>query len=224
LDQAVEAFTVVLIIANGIFSFKGFRDKIFFQRRVFHVEPIIVGREYSRLVTSGFLHVGVAHWAFNMFALYSFSQGVGAVFGILRFVLIFFGSLIAGNLFSLFIHRKNPDYRACGASGAVSGVIFSSIIMFPGGSIYFLFFPMAIPSWIFGIGFIIVSIYGIRSRLGNIGHEAHLGGAIAGVLLSIAMRPALAADRPILAAAILVPFAVYLYLLIRMPEKIGRIR
>jgi membrane associated rhomboid family serine protease len=161
------------------------------------------------------------HLFFNMFALYSFSRGIGRVFGILDFVLIYFGSLIAGNLLSLYINRKNSGYRALGASGGVSGVIFSSILMFPGGSIAFLFFPIGIPSWLFGIGFILVSIYGIKSRLGNIGHDAHLGGAIAGVVISVLLEPVLLRARPLLIAALVVPAAAYLYLLVKRPELAG---
>jgi membrane associated rhomboid family serine protease len=159
-----------------------------------------------------------------MLALYSFSQGIGRVVGILDFVLIYFGSLLAGNILALQINRNNPEYRALGASGAVSGVIFASILMYPHGSISFLFFPIAIPSWLFGIGFVLVSIYGIRTGLGNLGHEAHLGGAIAGVLISTMIEPHLLSTRLWLVAALILPSAAYLVLLIKRPDIAGRRR
>ncbi|MDD3642597.1 MAG: rhomboid family intramembrane serine protease [Candidatus Krumholzibacteria bacterium] len=220
MEQAVEAFAVVLIVASGIFTFRGLGSRVFLERHLFHVRRILDDRQYLRLVTSGFLHANIAHFAFNMFALYSFSQGVGTVMGILDFVALYFGSLVAGNLLALYVHRDHPDYRALGASGAVSGVIFASILMFPDGRIGFLLMPMGMPSWLFGILFILISIYGIRSQAGMIGHEAHLGGAIAGVLISAALVPRLIALRPLLLAALLVPAAVYLYLLAQHPRLV----
>jgi membrane associated rhomboid family serine protease len=224
MNEAVEAFTVVLIIANGIFSFRGFSNRLFLDRYLFHVGSILERRQYYRLLTAGFLHANIPHLAFNMLALYSFSQGIGRVVGIIDFVLIYFGSLVAGNLLALQIHRNNSGYRALGASGAVSGVIFSSILMYPHGSIAFIFFPIGIPSWLFGIAFILISIYGIRTGLGNLGHEAHLGGAIAGVLISIILEPGLLAARIWLVLALTAPAACYLYLLVKRPDLVGRRR
>lgn len=224
MNEAVEAFTIVLIVANGIFSFRGFSNRMFMEKYLFHVGSILGNNEYYRLFTSGFLHANIPHLAFNMFALYSFSLGIGRVIGILDFVLIYFGSLLAGNLLALQINRNNPGYRALGASGAVSGVIFASILMYPGGSISFLFLPIAIPSWLFGIGFVAVSIYGIRSGLGNLGHEAHLGGAIAGVLISILIEPRLVVTRWWLIAAMIIPTAIYIYLLTTRPDIAGKRR
>lgn len=224
MNEAVEAFAVVLMVANGIFSFRGFSNRRFIEKYLFHVGSILGRNEYYRLFTSGFLHANIPHLAFNMLALYSFSQGIGRVVGILDFVMIYFGSLIAGNLLALQINRNNPEYRALGASGAVSGVIFASILMYPHGSISFLFFPIAIPSWLFGIGFVLISIYGIRTGFGNLGHEAHLGGAIAGVLISLLIEPGLLRARLWLVLALIIPAAAYLYLLAKRPDLAGRRR
>ena len=224
MNEAVEAFTVILIVANVIFSLRGFRDRMFLERYIFFVDRIIGGGEYYRLLTSGFLHANIPHLAFNMFALYSFSLGVGRVVGILDFVFVYFGSLLAGNILALWINRGNPSYRALGASGAVSGVIFASILMYPHGSIFIMFFPVAIPSWLFGVGFVLVSIYGIRTGLGNLGHEAHLGGAIAGVLITAVTEPALLATRLWLVAVLVLPTAAYLFMLVRRPDLAGRRR
>ncbi len=222
MDQAVETFTILLMVANGIFSWKGFNDRSFYESNVFDVGRILHG-DIKRIVSSAFLHANIAHLVFNMLALYSFSIGIGKVFGFTDYLLIYFGSLLAGNILALVIHRNDPGYRAVGASGAVSGVIFSSIVMFPGGSIAFLFLPFAIPSYLFGILFVLISIYGIRTRLGNIGHEAHLGGAIAGVLITIALEPALARMHPLLITGLLLPTTVFLVLMVYRPDLL-RIR
>lgn len=217
MESANEAFTIILVVANAVFSWKGFNDRIFYEKYLFNVGRIRNG-EYLRLLTSGFLHVNMGHLIFNMLALYSFSVGIGTVFGFIDFLIVYFGSLLAGNLLALYIHRYSPEYRAVGASGAVSGVIFSSVVMFPGGAIGILFLPFAIPSWLFGILFILVSVYGVRTRLGNIGHEAHLGGAMAGVILSVALEPSLIGRHPLLIAALLGLSAIFLYLLVKHPD------
>ncbi len=220
MESANEAFTVMLMIANVIFSWKGFGDRNFFEKYLFSPGRILAGGEYQRLVTSGFLHANPGHLLFNMLALYSFSVGVGTEFGFGAYLVIYFGSLVAGNLMALYIRRNDPGYRAVGASGAVCGVIYSSILIFPGSSISILFLPIAIPSWLFGILFILVSVYGIRSGLGNIGHEAHLGGAMSGVVISILMKPHLLSRQPLLIAALLILTGGFLYLMVKRPELI----
>ncbi|MDZ7861167.1 MAG: rhomboid family intramembrane serine protease [Candidatus Krumholzibacteriota bacterium] len=221
MEQANEAFTVMLIIANCIFSYRGFRSRLFFDKHIFWVRKVLRDRQIFRILTSGFLHAGWGHLLFNMFALYSFSIGVGTVFGFGKYIIIYFVSLTAGNLLALFIHRRDPEYRALGASGAVCGVIFSSILLFPDSSIYLLFLPIGIPSWLFGIGFVLISIYGIKSRFGNIGHEAHLGGAIAGVVVSILIDPRLASNNPALVVLLLLPILLFLIFVVKFPGLIG---
>lgn len=221
MDQAVEAFTVMLMISNGVFSYKGFTSRGFYEKHLFWVRKITEGGESFRIISSGFLHANWAHLIFNMLALYSFSVGVGRAVGLVKFIIIYFASLTGGNLLALFFNRDNPDYRAVGASGAVCGVIFASILYFPDSSIYILFLPIAIPSWLFGIGFILISIYGIKSRFGNLGHEAHLGGAIIGIAVSVLFNPALLTHRLSLIIMLVVPISVFLYLLVRHPSVLG---
>ncbi len=221
MEAANEAFTVMLIIANVLFSWKGFGDRRFFERHMFDVGEITGRGDIIRIFSSGFLHANVAHLLFNMMALYSFSVGVGTVFGFRSYLAVYFGSLVGGNMLALYIQRNNPEYRAVGASGAVCGVIYSSILIFPDSAISILFLPIAIPSWLFGILFIFVSVYGIRTGIGNIGHEAHLGGAISGILISIMLQPWLLRERPILALALLLPIGTFMYLLATRPGLLG---
>lgn len=215
--ESAEIISVLLIIVTVYFSYRGFTNQVFFERHIFHVERIVTYREAGRIVSCGFLHANWVHLFFNMFALYSFSIGVIQVFGITGFLLIYFGSLVAGNLLALYIHRAHGAYRAVGASGAVSGVVFASIVAFPHGTIIFLFLPVEIPSWIFGIGFVLVSIFGIGARVGNIGHEAHLGGAILGVIFALMIRPAILTMHTAIVAAIVAPMAVFLYIVVKRP-------
>jgi len=109
--------------------------------------------------------------------------------GYIEFLLLYFVSLIGGSLLSLMVHSEHADYSAIGVSGAISGVILASIVLFPEGEISFVILPFSVKSWIFALLFIAISIWGIKSQSDNIGHEAHLGGGICGVLMTILLNP-----------------------------------
>ncbi len=140
--------SLLLILANIIISYNGFTNTLFFERYVFEVEKVLVYKEYRRLVTSGFLHVGWLHLIINMFSLYVFSGSVEMFLGSFQFLLVYFASLIGGDLLSLYIHRHHPDYRSAGASGAVCGVIFASIALFPGMEIGLFPLPISFSAWL----------------------------------------------------------------------------
>lgn len=180
---------VVLIIANVLVSLKGFSDTSFLERYKFQVGPILRG-EQLRMLTSGFLHVDQAHLFFNMFGLYIFADEVIGQIGVMKFLLVYFGSLIAGSTLSLSFHKKEPYYSAVGASGAVMGIVYSAIMLNPNMQLSFIFLPVVgFPGWVFGVGYFLYSIYGMRNQVGNIGHSAHLGGAIGGFILTLALYP-----------------------------------
>lgn len=184
----MNPITFALITCNVLFSMQGFKNPAFFERYLFNTAAVQAG-DRTRLVSSGFLHANWGHLAFNMFAFWSFAPIVIANFSALAMLGIYFFALIAGNLSALYVHRFNPTYRAVGASGAVSGIVMSSVLLYPMGSIFIFFIPIPIPSWIFGIAYILFSIYGMKRQRGNIGHEAHLGGAIAGVIATVILNP-----------------------------------
>jgi len=207
----------VLMIFTGLASYKGFRDNAFFEHYIFDVDRILVYKEYRRLFSSGFLHSGWLHFGFNMMALLSFSFSLEMLFGIPKLVLLYFGSMLGGSLLALYIHRNHGDYRAVGASGAISGVIFSSIILFPNNGISLILIPIEFKSWILGVIFILVSIIGIKNKIGNIGHEAHLGGAITGVLITFFLEPVKTADNWWIVLLLLVPTIAFLNLIVRNP-------
>jgi len=216
--HGVEAITTIFVLLIGVISYYGIRSESFEDKYVFEVDKILIDKEYYRLISSSFLHSGWWHLGFNMYALYAFGQSVGAVLGLGNFFALYFGSEILGSLFSLYVHRNHGDYRAVGASGAISGVIFSYVIMAPSAKIGLVFLPFEFPAWLFGFLFVLVSIYGIKKQRGNIGHDAHLGGAIAGMLLTIAIYPALLVQHWDTFLLLLVPFVIFLILLVRRPE------
>lgn len=207
----------ILLIFTGLFTYKGLRDPFFKDDYVFDVDKILLDKEYKRLISAGFLHANWFHFAFNMFALLSFGGSVELFFGTIPFLILYFASMIGGNLLALYIHRNHGDYRALGASGAISGVIFASIVLFPDGSISLFLLPIHIKSWIFGILFVLISVLGIKSQRDNIGHEAHLGGAIIGVLLTPLFAPSFLEIKWWVIAVILIPVIAFLILIIRNP-------
>ena len=200
-----------------LFSYKAFRDYAFSEHYIFDVDKILVKKEYYRLFSSAFLHGSWFHLGFNLIALLSFSGEVESFYGWWQYLVLFFGSVLFANLLALYFHRNHGDYRALGASGGVSGVLMAFVIASPNSEISFIFVPIGIKSWIFGIAYVIISIIAIKRSNDNIGHEAHLGGAITGVLLAILFNPGLLLERSWLIAAILIPSAAFLWFSIKNP-------
>src|ERR1700733_117768 len=136
---------IIILIANIAFSYKGFTSKRFFESYKFEVDKILINKDYKRLVTSGFLHVSWMHLIFNMLSLFLFSRMLESFIGGFQFLLIYMISLVGGNLLALLVHKNHGDYSSVGASGAVCGIIFASIALFPGFSIGFFILPISIP-------------------------------------------------------------------------------
>ncbi|WP_275315298.1 rhomboid family intramembrane serine protease [Tenacibaculum bernardetii] len=188
---------LILIVVNVLISCKGFNDLVFFDKYKFQVQKILSG-DKLRMLTSGFLHVDWMHLGFNMYALYLFGKVVVVNFGTPYFLLIYVGSLVAGSLYSLYQHKEELYYSAVGASGAVSGVIFSSIMLNPDMELIMLPIPIPLPGYIFGIGYLLYSIYGMKNQVGNVGHSAHLGGAIGGYVLTILLKPSVVGNNTLM--------------------------
>ncbi len=209
---------LILIAVNIVFSYKGFTSDAFFERYKFEVDKIFINKDYKRLITSGFLHVSWTHLIFNMISLYAFSGLIEMTLGGLRFGIIYFASLLGGYLLSLFVHRNHGDYSSVGASGAICGVMFASIALFPGFGIGLFFFPFSIPGWIFGIVFVLFSMYGVKSKKDNIGHEVHLGGALIGMAVAIVMQPSVLIENYLTVLLIAIPSIIFIYLIITRPH------
>ena len=216
--MGIGTITFLIVIANFIISYNGFNNRRFYSRLVFQVEKILVYKDYKRLITSGFLHVSWLHLLFNMFTLYAFGSSLEASLGPWQYLLLYFAALIGGNLLSLFIHRNHAGYRSVGASGAIAGVMFGAIAIYPGLDIRFFGFSPAIPAWIFGLGYMLISIYGVKSKKDNVGHDAHLGGALIGMMVAILLRPIALIDNYVPILIIAVPALVFLYIIMTRPH------
>jgi len=180
--------TILVILITAFISWHGFKNPDFFERYIFDAQRILRNSEYLRIISSGFLHAGWMHLIFNMLSLYFFGPYIETISGPFLFLMIYFASLIGGGILSLWMNR-NLEYRALGASGAVSGIVFSCIFLFPGGSIFIFPIPFPIPAWLYAILFVGISLYGMKSRAGIIGHDAHLGGALSGLIVTFIIAP-----------------------------------
>lgn len=179
-----------LVLANVFISRKGFQNQSFFRAYMLSVEAIKKGA-YHRFISSSFLHVDGTHLLFNMLTLYFFAPYVIQYFGGAYFYGIYFGSVILGGLISYAYHSQNLQYAAVGASGGVVGILFSSLLVYPEMRVGLLFLPIPMPGYVFVLIYLIYSVYGMRKQNDNVGHAAHLGGALGGLILSWLAEPAL---------------------------------
>jgi len=201
MDKAV----IAIIIANVLVSLKGFSDRLFLEKYKFQVGPVLRGEKF-RIFTSGFLHVDQAHLFFNMFALYIFADEVINEIGVLKFLIIYVGSLLAGSTLALSFHKREPYYSAVGASGAVMGIVYAAIMLVPDMRLSFIFLPVvSFPGYVFGVGYFLYSLYGMRTKLGNIGHSAHLGGAVGGFVLTLALYPQIFLENKFVVIILAIP-------------------
>lgn len=207
---------IVIIAANVLISLKGFNDFSFFEKYKFHIGGIRRG-EQIRMLTSAFLHVDTMHLFFNMLTLYFFADVVIYRFGPTFFIIIYLISLLAGSLLALFFHKDEYHYSAVGASGAVTGILYAAILLRPDMSLY-LYFAVPIPAYVFGIGYLLYSIYGMKNKLGNIGHTAHFGGAIGGYITTLVLSPSLFTEQTLMVILLAIPIIVLFIL-----EKMGKI-
>jgi membrane associated rhomboid family serine protease len=201
-----DIFVLAIIGANILISINGFNDGSFFRKFQFHVGSIRAGEQY-RMLTSAFLHVDFIHLAFNMFALFSFAPVVTETLGNPTFLLIYFGSLICGSLLTMLFHGNDYSYRAVGASGAVTGIIYSSILIYPEMRVA-IFGVIPMPAYIFGICYLLYSIYGMKAKNDNIGHTAHFGGAIGGYAITLLKYPTLFETSTTMVILLAIPIVI----------------
>lgn len=213
----IDIATIVVIAANILVSIKGFNDTSFFERYKFNISAINSGQK-ERMATSGFLHVDFTHLFFNMFTLYFFAPVVITWFGAGKFIGVYFISLLAGSLLAVFFHKNEPHYSAVGASGAVTGILYAAILLKPDMQLGIMFIPIPLPAYVFGMGYLLYSIYGMKSRLGNIGHTAHFGGAIGGYVITLLFKPELMVEETLMVVLLAIPIIILFIM-----EKLGKI-
>lgn len=205
------SFIIILIVTIAM-SYYGFNNATFFNRYMFNVGAVQKG-DYVRLISSGFLHANWEHLIFNMISLFFFYEVVTDSMGELLFVLIYFGSMLLGNVFSLQIYKRQSYYSAIGASGAVSGIIFTAIALYPKAiKVNFL------PGWLFGALYFGYSVFMMFNpqKGDNLGHTAHIGGALFGLAVVVLYAPTIVVHNALYLGIMALPLV---YMGVRLLKK-----
>ena len=208
---------IAVIAITVIISLAGFQNVSVFEKYKFNVSAIKYKKEYIRLLSAGFLHADWGHLFFNMFTLYFFGPIVLEAFNIVGFILIYLGSIILGNLFSLYLYQKQGWYSAIGASGGVSGILFAAVAYAP-NEIEVNF----VPGFIFGALYFSYSVYMMLNPKphDNIGHAAHLGGAAFGLVYAVVVEPEVAFSNIYFLGVMSLPL-LYMAYQVFVKKKIG---
>lgn len=190
--------TLIIIAITAFVSITSMENYTIKNKMMFNAYMIKHRKEWWRFFSNGLIHADWMHLIFNMYSLYLFGKGVEDGFnylfegkGELFFVLLYVGGLAMSSLYSFEKHKDNIYYNSLGASGAVSAVVFAYIVISPTSKLMFLFLPVPIPAYLFGIIFLAVEYYLGKRGQTNIGHDAHFWGAIYGAVFTILLKPAL---------------------------------
>lgn len=182
--------TLTLIAITSFISLAA----LYFDQRILDkgmLRPYRTVREgtWYEVITSGFLHGSLGHLLVNMLVLFFFGIVIEQTLGLSHYLALYFTGLAFSALPSLFRHRQNPNYATLGASGAVESVLFGFIFLYPTEKIIIILLPIPIPAWIFGLMFLLYSVFESKREGGNINHEAHIAGALWGVLYMLFFVP-----------------------------------
>ena len=192
-------FTTIILIITGLVSYQAFNNPSLMENLIFYPHAIDRNKEWYRFISSGFIHANWPHLIINMFVLYQFGPFVEIVFsstfgeamGRVVYILFYVSAIAIASTPTFFQYKESPYYRALGASGATSAVIFAYILFHPWD--WFLYPPL--PALLLGVGYLWYSSYMAKKGQDNIGHDAHFWGAVYGVafILSVAIlyRPEL---------------------------------
>jgi membrane associated rhomboid family serine protease len=159
------------------------------ERCLFRPYEFARGLRRATIISSGFVHADLAHLAFNMITFYFFGVKLEWTIGTPKFVLLYAIGLLVSSVGSYFKHRNNPEYATLGASGAISAVLFAAIVYDPTMSLYLMFIPIPIPGPVFAVAYLAYTWWSARQNRGRINHDAHLGGALAGLAFVAVFDP-----------------------------------
>jgi membrane associated rhomboid family serine protease len=184
------SIALIILVVTLVASLAGlFGSPQIIERSLFRPYFFLRRRQYETVVTSGFVHADLGHLIFNLITFYFFAFQVERQVGGARFAALYLFGLVASDIGTYFKHRNDPEYASLGASGAISAVLFASIVYFPWQKLFILPFPFPIPAPLFAIGYVAYSWYSARQARGRINHDAHLGGALAGLVFVLLTDP-----------------------------------
>jgi membrane associated rhomboid family serine protease len=185
------SIALVIFVATLVASLAGLYAKPqLVERSLFRPYWFLRRRQYATVVTSGFVHADLPHLIFNMVTFWFFAFPLEKQIGPVRFAVLYLLGLVVSDLGTYFKHRNDPQYASLGASGAISAVLFAAIVYFPWMKLFIIPIPLPIPAPLFAVGYVAYSWYSARQARGRINHDAHLGGAVFGLLFVLLTDPA----------------------------------
>lgn len=186
-DAPAAALILALFVGASLLGLHGRPQLI--ERHLLRPYHLVPRKDWVTLVTSGFFHADLAHLLFNGFTFWAFGFDLERRLGTGPFVALYVVGLLVSSVATWAIHRRNPGYASLGASGAILAVVFAAIVVDPGASLFILPIPFPIPAPLFAIGYLAFSAFASRSRIGRINHDAHIAGAVAGLLFMAVTAP-----------------------------------
>jgi membrane associated rhomboid family serine protease len=159
------------------------------ERSLFRPYWLVRRRQYETLLTSGFVHADLPHLLFNMITFWFFAFPLERTIGSTAFAVLYFAGLVVSDAGTYFKHRNDPQYASLGASGAISAVLFAYILYYPERTLIIFPIPLPIPAPLFAVGYVAYTWYSARQARGRINHDAHLGGALFGLLFVLLTDP-----------------------------------
>lgn len=185
------SIALIIFVATIVASLAGlYAAPQVIERSLFRPYWLTRRRQYETIVTSGFVHADLPHLLFNMVTFYFFAFPLERQIGPAKFAVLYFLGLVLSDLGTWRKHRNDPQYASLGASGAISAVLFASIVYFPWQKLFIIPIPVPIPAPLFAIGYVAYSWYSARHPRGRINHDAHLGGAVFGLAFVLLTDPA----------------------------------
>ncbi len=182
------SITLIIIAVTVLISVAAFRDESLVNKLILWPRYMDNPQEYYRLLTSGFIHADWNHLLFNMFTLYFMGSSVESVLGG-GIITLYLTGIIVASLPSFLKNRNNSYYRSLGASGGTSSILFFVIYMAPWGRLRLLFIPIGIPCIVFGVIYLLSEAYMAKRGQGNVNHDAHIWGAVYGMLYALLTDP-----------------------------------
>ncbi|WP_207424536.1 rhomboid family intramembrane serine protease [Desertivirga brevis] len=184
-DTPVAGIIFLLTIVTSLYAFS---NPQVYGKFMLHPYSVSRGERVYSIFTSGLIHKDWGHLFFNMFSYYMFAFTLERQIGSVKFAILYIASLALSDMSTIVKHKDHFWYNSLGASGAISAVVFSYILFFPEASFYLMFIPIPINSVVFGILYLIYSAYASKQS-GNINHDAHFFGALAGIIITIIFNP-----------------------------------
>ncbi|UAY53174.1 rhomboid family intramembrane serine protease [Ferruginibacter albus] len=191
--------TIIILLINIIVSLLGFYNRNITEKAIMWPYGVKRHQQYYRFISSGFIHADFMHLFFNMFTFYFFGQNLEKIFiygrlgGSISFIILYFLALIVSDLPSYFKHKDDSNYLSLGASGAVSAVVFGSILFMPWDSIY-IWGAIKISAALYAVLYIVYCVYMSKRNIGNVNHDAHLWGSLFGLIFTFLIVAVLQPD------------------------------